>query len=168
MTVNAITKTFSGSAPIELDDATDAITIRRSKCEPWERRFLAIVNCRGWHSKRVFFTKWHEMVHRIIEGQQLRLAFRKTYVDRTEPEEVLVDRVAAELAFYPSIFRPVIEQELSTSGKLTFDGVDRVRLEIAPEASRQKGTLQVKVQIRNPDRYLTPELSARVDFVGSK
>lgn len=36
--------------------------------------------------------------------------------------------------------------------------------EIAPEASRQKGTLQIKVQIRNPDRYLTPELSAKVDF----
>lgn len=37
--------------------------------------------------------------------------------------------------------------------------------EIAPEASRQKGTLQIKVQIKNPDRYLTPELSARVDFL---
>jgi HlyD family secretion protein len=37
--------------------------------------------------------------------------------------------------------------------------------EIAPEANRQKGTLQVKVQIRNPDRFLTPELSARVDFL---
>ncbi|MCX7723194.1 MAG: efflux RND transporter periplasmic adaptor subunit [Verrucomicrobiae bacterium] len=37
--------------------------------------------------------------------------------------------------------------------------------EIAPEANRQKGTLQVKVQIRAPDKYLTPELSARVDFL---
>ena len=37
--------------------------------------------------------------------------------------------------------------------------------EVAPEANRQKGTLQVKVQIANPDRYLTPELSARVDFL---
>jgi HlyD family secretion protein len=37
--------------------------------------------------------------------------------------------------------------------------------EIAPEANRQKGTLQVKVQIRNPDSFLTPELSARVDFL---
>ncbi len=37
--------------------------------------------------------------------------------------------------------------------------------EIAPEANRQKGTLQVKVQIKNPDRYLTPELSAKVDFL---
>lgn len=37
--------------------------------------------------------------------------------------------------------------------------------EIAPEADRSKGTLQIKVQIENPDRYLTPELTARVDFL---
>jgi HlyD family secretion protein len=37
--------------------------------------------------------------------------------------------------------------------------------EIAPEANRQKGTLQIKVQIARPDRYLTPELSAKVDFM---
>jgi HlyD family secretion protein len=39
--------------------------------------------------------------------------------------------------------------------------------EIAPEATRAKGTLQIKVQIRNPDRFLTPELSAKVDFLDS-
>jgi HlyD family secretion protein len=39
-------------------------------------------------------------------------------------------------------------------------------VEIAPEASRAKGTLQIKVQIEHPDRYLTPELSAKVDFLG--
>ena len=38
-------------------------------------------------------------------------------------------------------------------------------VEMAPEANRQKGTLQLKVQIKNPDRFLTPELSARVDFL---
>lgn len=37
--------------------------------------------------------------------------------------------------------------------------------EIAPEADRAKGTLQVKVQIREPDKFLTPELSAKVDFL---
>jgi HlyD family secretion protein len=37
--------------------------------------------------------------------------------------------------------------------------------EIAPEANRQKGTLQIKVQIENPDHFLTPELSAKVDFL---
>jgi HlyD family secretion protein len=37
--------------------------------------------------------------------------------------------------------------------------------EIAPEANRSKGTLQVKVQIKNPDAFLTPELTAKVDFL---
>ena len=37
--------------------------------------------------------------------------------------------------------------------------------EVAPEANRQKGTLQVKVQVEKPDRFLTPELTARVDFL---
>ncbi|HTI97470.1 MAG TPA: efflux RND transporter periplasmic adaptor subunit [Dongiaceae bacterium] len=37
--------------------------------------------------------------------------------------------------------------------------------EIAPEADRQKGTLQIKVQIHAPDRFLTPELTAKVDFL---
>jgi RND family efflux transporter MFP subunit len=38
--------------------------------------------------------------------------------------------------------------------------------EIAPEADRQKGTLQLKVQIHDPDQFLTPELSAKVEFLG--
>jgi len=37
--------------------------------------------------------------------------------------------------------------------------------EMAPEANRQKGTLQVKVQVRDPDRFLTPELTAKVEFL---
>ena len=41
-------------------------------------------------------------------------------------------------------------------------------VEIAPEANRQKGTLQIKVQIENPDKYLTPELSAKVDFLAEE
>jgi HlyD family secretion protein len=44
-------------------------------------------------------------------------------------------------------------------------GYEGVVAEIAPEASRQKGTLQLKVQILNPDKFLTPELSAKVEFL---
>jgi HlyD family secretion protein len=39
--------------------------------------------------------------------------------------------------------------------------------EIAPQANRQKGTLQVKVQIAKPDQFLTPELTAKVDFLAN-
>jgi HlyD family secretion protein len=37
--------------------------------------------------------------------------------------------------------------------------------EIAPEANRSKGTLQIKVQVEKPDEFLTPELTAKVDFL---
>lgn len=37
--------------------------------------------------------------------------------------------------------------------------------EIAPEADRQKATIQVKVAIRKPDDLVRPEMSARVDFL---
>jgi HlyD family secretion protein len=46
----------------------------------------------------------------------------------------------------------------------TYDGYVA---EIAPEANRQKGTLQVKVQVKHPNRYLIPQLSAKVDFLAS-
>jgi phage-related protein len=42
---------------------------------------------------------------------------------------------------------------------------DGTVVEIAPEANRAKGTLQIKVQIHDPDKYLTPELSAKVEFL---
>lgn len=37
--------------------------------------------------------------------------------------------------------------------------------EISPEANRQKATVQVKVQILNPDTYLRPEMNASVKFL---
>jgi HlyD family secretion protein len=37
--------------------------------------------------------------------------------------------------------------------------------EISPEANRQKATVQVKVQILNPDEYLRPEMNATVKFL---
>jgi HlyD family secretion protein len=37
--------------------------------------------------------------------------------------------------------------------------------EISPEANRQKATVQVKVQIMNPDEFLRPEMNASVRFL---
>ena len=37
--------------------------------------------------------------------------------------------------------------------------------EIAPEANRQKATVQVKVQVADPDSYLRPEMNAQVGFL---
>ena len=37
--------------------------------------------------------------------------------------------------------------------------------EISPEANRQKATVQIKVQILNPDSYLRPDMNATVNFL---
>ena len=37
--------------------------------------------------------------------------------------------------------------------------------QISPEANRQKATVQVKVQILNPDSYLRPDMNATVKFL---
>ena len=37
--------------------------------------------------------------------------------------------------------------------------------EISPEANRQKGTVQIKVKIKDPDNFLRPEMNASVSFL---
>ena len=39
--------------------------------------------------------------------------------------------------------------------------------EIAPQANRQKATIQVKVKILEPDEYLRPDMNAKVSFVAA-
>jgi HlyD family secretion protein len=75
--------------------------------------------------------------------------------------QVEIDLNEADLA---KVFR---NQKCKVSPEAYLDkSYDGFVAEIAPEANRQKGTLQVKVQIKNPDEFLTPELSAKVDFLG--
>jgi HlyD family secretion protein len=40
--------------------------------------------------------------------------------------------------------------------------------EISPEANRQKATVQVKVQIENPDELLRPDMNATVKFLANE
>ena len=79
---------------------TDAATVLRVNRQPWEPAYLAVINCEGWHEFRRYFSKWHELAHRLLEGSQLTFVLRQTKVERMEPEEVLVDKVAAALAFF--------------------------------------------------------------------
>ena len=40
--------------------------------------------------------------------------------------------------------------------------------EISPQANRAKATVQVKVQILNPDAYLRPDMNATVKFLADE
>ena len=107
-----------GDLKTEFGGDTDAITVRRLDPKPWHRKYWAIINCQGWHGYRRYWSKWHEIVHRLLDGQQLAFAFRRTRQHRPEPGEVLVDRVAATLGFFPDMFEPVVREECARGGPL--------------------------------------------------
>ena len=121
----------------EFGDDTDAATVLRVNRQKWEPAYLALINCQGRHELRRYFSKWHELAHRLLEGSQLTFALRRTKVERQEPEEILVDKIAAALAFFPDMFVPVLEEECVNDGGLTFGAVERVRKRIVPDASRE-------------------------------
>jgi HlyD family secretion protein len=45
---------------------------------------------------------------------------------------------------------------------------DGVIAEVSPEANRQKATIEVKVQILNPDTHLRPEMNTTVRFIADE
>jgi hypothetical protein len=120
----------------ELNDQTDAVILQRQNRNEWEMPYLAVINCRGWHGYRRYFSAWHEVVHLFLDGNQLTFAFRKTNTRKKHPEEVLVDKIAGEVAFHRPMFQPIFRQEIERVGRLTFEVIERVRAEIAPDASR--------------------------------
>lgn len=151
--------------PLEFDDKTDAMVIKRIGQKAWEQPYLAVINAMGWHGARTYFSKWHEIGHLLAEGHQLDFAFRKTpYTagERQEPLERIVDKIAGSLAFYPPIFRPALEQVLGANQEITFTAVQRVRSEIIPEASLEATTMAC---LEATDR---PMLYVRASFAHKK
>ena len=145
----------------ELSDGTDAITIRRRAPQAWERRYLAVINCQGRHYYRRYFTKWHELVHRLIDGEQLTLAFRQTLVHDKDPGEMLVDKVAGELAFFSAIVGPHARKCLDQRG-LTFDSVEALRQSVAPDASLHATALALIRHAKRPAWYLKCAMSLKL------
>ena len=147
-------KTVIMELKTEFGEDIDAVTFLRLERKAWDQPYWAIINCQGWHEYRRYFSKWHEIVHRLLEGQQMSFAFRHTKVDRPEPEEILVDRVAARLAFYTDMFEPVVREEYGKDGRLTFGAIDRVRERIAPDASREATAIACLQHISSPTWFL--------------
>ena len=163
--VTPVQKVVIGELKSEFGGDTDAITVRRLDPKPWDREYWAIINCQGWHEYRRYYTKWHEIVHRLLDGQQLAFAFRRTIENRPEPGEALVDRVAATLAFYPDMFEPVVREEFAKDGRLTFDVIDNVRERIAPDASREATANACLRHVRSPVWFLQCHMGLKASEV---
>lgn len=127
-----------------------------------ECRNLAFVDARGGRAIRAYFTAWHEIAHLLLQPPQLSFAgFRRVTLDvaaSKDPIESLVDQVAGQLAFYEPFVRPELECELARTGRLTLDGISRVKAVVAPEASFSAAANALVRMMKAPCAFLVAEM----------
>lgn len=121
----------------DFDKDTFATLLERRKIGPESTdRYVAVIDCRGEKAYKRYFSRWHEISHLLTLHDQLELPFHRT-VSNGDPVERLMDIIAADVGFFSPLFLPYIDAEMSVNGRLTFDGVERIRQAFCPEASFQ-------------------------------
>jgi hypothetical protein len=119
------------------DEKTYATLIERRKINRNSRdRYIAVIDCRGGKAARRFFTRWHEISHLLTLYDQLELPLHRSTAKKT-PTERLMDTIAGEVGFFDPILKPIVDAELSSDGRLSFEAVERIRTRYSPTASFQ-------------------------------
>lgn len=95
--------------------------------------WVAVLNLQESDSK-AYWNRFHELSHRIAEPPQKILPLRRHQFEATNPVEALMDSVAAEMAFYEPVFRPLVES-YATTNRLSFEVIEQIRQQYAPTAS---------------------------------
>lgn len=112
----------------------DAVLFQRIHAKEQDPdRWVAVLNLKD-SAARAYWNRFHELSHRIAEPPQQILPFRRHQLEAANPVEVLIDAVAAELAFYGPAFRPLV-QNFARAAKLDFEVIAAIRKHYAPTAS---------------------------------
>jgi len=121
----------------ELHDDVFGITFRLYNRESWEPEFVSVIDCRGPKAARVYYTKWHEIAHLLVQTDQMRLSYRRTHCETgpKDPEEALIDVIAGKFAFY----QPFIKEH--AEGEISFEAIENLRARLCPEASQQSALI---------------------------
>ena len=114
-----------------------AITFALTNPEPYERRFVSVIDCRGEKAHRAYFSKWHELAHLLTLTSQMRLRFCRTHAEpaQKDPEEALMDVIAGDLGFYA----PLVARH--AEGRISFERIEQLRGALCPEASVLAATI---------------------------
>lgn len=111
--------------------------IRRKTAAPdAPDRYVAVIDCRGDKLSRRFFTRWHEIAHRLTthtDGGETEPGYRAEH----DPIERLMDEIAGHVGFYEPFLRPAIQAASQGSPLLTFATVQDVIARAFPTASFQ-------------------------------
>lgn len=121
--------------------------------------FVAVIDCRGQQKlARRFFTRWHEIAHLLVEGNDCeKQVFRST----RDPLERLMDQIAGHIGFYDPLFSPILEQHFTNGDLLTFDTIEQVRQTFCSHASFQSTLFACHRRVDTPIIYLEATMRLR-------
>jgi hypothetical protein len=123
-----------GQLAHEMSDPTvDALLFERRRAEPDAvDRWVAVLNVQETEA-RAYWSRWHEIQHRIAEPPQRRMKFFRHRSDHENRLEQIIDAGAAELAFPAAVYGPRVAQVASQD--LTWSLVRFVKDQFAPTSS---------------------------------
>lgn len=114
------------------DPNVDALLFQRMNAPKGDHdQWVAVLNMQATHA-RAYWSRPHELLHRLAEPPQQRLKFYRHRSDDNRVERIM-DLGAAELAFPRVVFGPIVEA--SRGEGLDWDLVRRAGKRFAPTAS---------------------------------
>jgi hypothetical protein len=138
----------------ELSGEVFGITFKLQTPTEGELPFVSVIDSRGAKTARAYFTKWHEVAHLLTLAGSKRSVFRRTHPSQggLDPEERLMDAIAGKFGFFAGLTRRFIEREIS------FNEIERLRLLLCHEASRQSALINLVKYWPTPCIHLRAEV----------
>ena len=119
-------------------------------------RFVAVIDCRGSKFARRFFTRWHEIAHRLTTHADMP---EPVYRSEHDPLERMMDEIAGHVGFYEPIFHPAYQQASEGKPLLAFGTVETIINDAFPAASFQATLFACTRRLPTPVVYLEATLA---------
>lgn len=136
-----------------------ALIQRRNASPDGRDRFVAVIDCRGSKLARRFFTRWHEIAHRLTTHADL---FEPVYRSEHDPLEKLMDEIAGHVGFFAPLFSPVMAKHHRGS-RLSFATIEAIRQEFSSEASFQATLFACQRRLTTPLIYVEAGMGYKAD-----
>jgi len=139
------------------DNLTYGALVQRANATTTDlNRFVAIIDCRGNKQARRFFTRWHEIAHRLTTHADL---LEPVYRSEQDPIEKMMDEIAAHIGFYEPLFAPAHHEARIGHSHLKFAVVESIIEKAFPTASFQSTLFACTRRSEHPVLYLEATLA---------
>ena len=145
---------------MRFDDADNptygALVPRKNAGPDAPDRYVAVIDCRGTKQLRRFFTRWHEIAHRMTTDADLD---QPAYRSEHDPIERLMDEIAGHVGFYDPLFQPAYQQASLGKPHLKFGTVEAIISGAFPTASFQATLFACARRLTTPVVYVEAALA---------